>query len=80
MTAKRGISSPPPGEAEGQHGEGLAGTLSRSVAAFSEEEPVIRAHNSRRLTTQSRIDASQAMADRASHEEQSAIRTAEELM
>lgn len=41
---------------------------------------MIKAHNSKLLTTQSKIEMSQVMADRASHEEQSAVQTAEEML
>lgn len=41
---------------------------------------MVKAHNSKLLTTQSKIEMSQVMADRASHEEQSAVQTAEEML
>lgn len=68
---KRVIGSPQPGEEDSKYGQGLA--ISKSVAAFSEEEPAVKAHNSRMMTTKSYIDMSQVMADRASQEEQSAV-------
>jgi len=61
--------TPGGGDDEGRPGEGFAGTLSRSAAALSEEEPSSKAHNSRLLTTQSRLEASQLMADAASQEQ-----------
>lgn len=51
-------SSAADGDDQGQPGEGLAATLSRSVAALSEEEPASKAHNSRLLPTQSEIEMS----------------------
>ena len=67
--------TPGGGDDEGRPGEGLAGTLSRSAAALSEEEPSSKAHNSRLLTTQSRLEASQLMADAASQEQLSPSQT-----
>ena len=39
-----------------------------------------RAHNSKLLTTESKIEMSQVMADRASHDQQSVQHTPDELL
>jgi hypothetical protein len=76
-----GKSSAVEGEDQGQPGEGLAGTLTRSVAALSEEDPASKAHNSRRLTTKSieasNIEVSQVMAEPVS-QDQASPETAED--